>query len=64
MARKFDTAKLKSDCSACDALCCAAPSFEAPDYLKSMATMGSGMYSLREQKGYTFCLTFDCHGVG
>ena len=69
----FDKSKLKPDCAACDALCCIAPKFEAPNYHKPVAvpcrnlktpSLKCEIYDSREALGFIFCLNFDCHGAG
>jgi uncharacterized cysteine cluster protein YcgN (CxxCxxCC family) len=65
--------KLVADCSQCDALCCKATEFEAPTYKKEAGvqcknlddrTLRCQIYDDREERGYNFCLKFDCHGAG
>jgi uncharacterized cysteine cluster protein YcgN (CxxCxxCC family) len=65
--------KLVADCSLCDALCCKAPSFETDTYKKEEGvqcknldnkTLKCQIYDDRKERGYNFCLNFDCHGAG
>ena len=73
MPRVFDKAKLKSDCSKCDAMCCVAVKLPYPHYPKPARTpcrhLDQGAYSCTvfnelEGRGYDICRGFDCYGAG
>lgn len=67
--------ELQADCSNCAALCCIAFTFdkrasfgidkEAEEPCPNLDSCGGcKIYDTREEKGFTGCLAYECHGAG
>ncbi|WP_368184840.1 hypothetical protein [Aestuariibius sp. HNIBRBA575] len=65
---------LKTDCSQCQGLCCAAYSFDDPDRFAiakpvdtacpHLQNHGCSIHNTRVEQGFSGCLSYDCHGAG
>ncbi|MBF4552390.1 pentapeptide repeat-containing protein [Pseudoclavibacter sp. VKM Ac-2888] len=70
-----DTARFRSDCANCVALCCSALAFSrGDDFAHEKAAgkpcrnldenLGCGIHSALLERGYRGCTVFECHGAG
>lgn len=70
-----DTARFRSDCASCVALCCSALAFSRGDDFAHEKpagkpcrnldeNLGCGIHSALLERGYRGCTVFECHGAG